>query len=178
MGCVSKPMGKGPYELYLNEIHVIYGMFMRFRSLKFWIYSIFATVAAANLLHANLYVENIIEAYGESFEKIDSVPGRPWVETMYRYQIDGTTISCYFVGEQCLWIDFFVRGKTPDQEWVMGQLEKIFPEGVWISKDFHGKPRWFFNQFDDRVTLRASGFTLHMNDYIRNLLSRREQWQF
>ena len=129
-------------------------------------------------LRADLSAEDIEDAYGNDYELIEYVPGRPWIEKQYRYQLDGMLVMCNFVDGRCLWIEYWVNGQPVDDALIFAEMEKLFPGEKWTPKLFHGRPRWWFNSREDRITLRAKGFTLHMNEYIRNVLSRREQWQF
>jgi hypothetical protein len=116
--------------------------------------------------------------FGDQYETIRDVPGRPWVEVMHRYERDGVIISCHFVGEHCLWIDYWVRNRVLDEATVFAELEKLLPGKRWRPTDQFGNMKRWLNEDDDRLTLRATGFTLHMNEYIRNVLSRRAHWQF
>jgi hypothetical protein len=126
-----------------------------------------------------LSVSEIEQVYGERYEVIRNVTGRPWVEFQHRYTLQEWTINCYFVGNHCLWMDFMRHpGQGIVEADMFAELSKLFADQQWEAKTFHGRPRWWFNAMEDRVTLRATGFTLHMNDFIRNVLSRREQWQF
>jgi hypothetical protein len=129
-------------------------------------------------LNADLGVADIENVYGTKYELIDTVPGRPWIDMQYRYQLDNILVRCNFVNGRCLWIDYWVNGKNVDEKLVFSEIDKLFPGEVWTPRLFHGRPRWWFNQNEDRITLRAKGFTIHMNEYIKNVLSRREQWQF
>ena len=129
-------------------------------------------------LTAELHTEDIERVYGSDYELIETVPGRPWIERQYRYQLDEMLVMCNFVDGRCLWIEYRVDGRPVDETLIFAEMEKLFPGMVWSPKLFHGRPRWWFNTDEDRITLRAKGFTLHMNEYIRNVLSRRAQWQF
>ena len=129
-------------------------------------------------LSAELDTEKIKSVYGEGYEVINRVPGRPWVEVQYRYDLDNLMITCNFVDDRCLWLDFYKEDGKATEDFVFAQIERLFPGVEWTAKDFHGRPRWWFNSDQDRITLRARGFTLHMNEYIENVLSRRAQWQF
>lgn len=133
---------------------------------------------SASLLRAGLSVSDIEEVYGKNYEVIGSVPGRPWIEVQYRYKIDSALITCNIVKGRCLWIDFYFEDKQVNERLVFDELDKLFPGEEWDPVLFHGRLRWWFNAEEDRVTLRAKGFALHMNEYIKNVLSRREQWQF
>lgn len=129
-------------------------------------------------LQAELTIAQIEDVYGKAYDVVDTVPGRPWVEVQHRYELGRTRIMCNYVNDRCLWIDFFIEDETVDRAFVEAQLEKLFPGEVWKPENFHGRTRWLFNENEDRVTIRAKGFTLHMNEYIKNVLSRRAQWQF
>jgi len=127
---------------------------------------------------AGLDVDAVHNAFGSDFELIKQVPGRPWVEEQHRYEKDGVLISCNFVAGRCLWIDFWSKEKKLDEAYVFEELGRLFPGQQWTAVDTSGKLKRWLNQEEDRVTQRSTGFTLHMNDYIRNVLSRRAQWQF
>jgi hypothetical protein len=136
-------------------------------------------VLCMSSLQAGLTREHIEQVYGKNGEWLTSVPGRPWVEAFYRVQVEGLTVNAYVIGGQVLWIDYhFLPGVEPTEQRVFEEMEKVLPGVKWEAREFHGRPRWWFNANEDRITLRASGFSLHMNDFIRNVLSRRQQWQF
>jgi hypothetical protein len=135
-------------------------------------------ILGIQILCADLGTADIERAYGADYELIEYVPGRPWIEMQYRYQLDKMLVMCNFVDGRCLWIEYWVNGRPVDEPLIFAEMEKLFPGMDWTPRLFHGRPRWWFNADEDRVTLRAKGFTLHMNEYIRNVLSRREQWQF
>ena len=130
------------------------------------------------ILTAELHTEDIEQVYGSDYELIETIPGRPWIEMQYRYQLDGMLVMCNFVDGRCLWIEYRMEGQPVQETLIFAEMEKLFPGMEWTPKLFHGRTRWWFNTDEDRITLRAKGFTLHMNEYIRNVLSRREQWQF
>ena len=129
-------------------------------------------------LMAGLDADSVHNAFGNDFERIKQVPGRPWVEEQHRYEKDGVLISCNFVAGRCLWIDFWSKEKKLDEAFVFEKLNLLFPGEVWTPVDSNGKLKRWLNKDEDRVTQRSTGFTLHMNEYIRNVLSRRAQWQF
>ena len=149
----------------------------RISGMWFGLFLLFSIVGI-QVLRADLSTEDIEDAYGTDYELIEYVPGRPWIEMQYRYTLDGMLVMCNFVDGRCLWIDYWVNDRPVDEPLIFAEMEKLFPGIKWTPRLFHGRLRWWFNPREDRITLRAKGFTLHMNEYIRNVLSRREQWQF
>jgi hypothetical protein len=129
-------------------------------------------------LWGGLTMETVHQVYGPPQEIIHDVPGRPWVEVQHRYEEADWWISCNFVGQYCLWVDFGFKGGSIEPERMFQELERLLPGRQWSALDQRGKLRRWLNEQEDRVTLRAGGFTLHLNEYIRNVLSRRAQWQF
>lgn len=129
-------------------------------------------------LQAALDMDSIHSVFGEDYEVLKEIPGRPWVEVQHRYKRDGILISCNFVAGRCLWIDYWSQGKKLEESFVFEELGRLFPGQKWTPIDESGNLRRWLNEDEDRLTLRSTGFTLHMNEYIRNVLSRRAQWQF
>lgn len=123
-------------------------------------------------------MDTVTAVYGAPQEIIHEIPGRPWVEVQHRYEEGNLWISCNFVGDHCLWIDYGFKDTAVDEAMVFAELERILPGRQWTPVDQQGRIKRWLNEDEDRVTLRAGGFTLHMNEYIRNVLSRRAQWQF
>lgn len=134
--------------------------------------------ALSSSLWGSLMMETVQQVYGEPHEIIHEIPGRPWVEVQHRYDDSQVWISCNYVGQHCLWIDYGFKSAPADETRVFAELERILPGMQWTPVAQPGKIRRWLNESEDRVTLRAGGFTLHTNEYIRNVLSRRAQWQF
>jgi len=147
-------------------------------SIPKWMSLISVVLLGSVKAFASLDMDNVHAAFGDDFEVIKEIPGRPWVEVQHRYERDGVMISCNFVGQRCLWIDYWSKGKQIDEQYMFSELEKLFPGESWLPEDKSSKQHRWMNRDEDRLTLRSTGFTLHMNEYIRNVLSRRAQWQF
>ena len=85
----------------------------------------------ATVTHAELGMEVIHEVYGDDYETIRQIPGRPWVEVQYRYERDGVMISCNFAAGRCLWIDYWSKGTEIDESYLFNELEHLFRD--WIG---------------------------------------------
>ncbi len=136
--------------------------------------TVFASTVPVRAMVAKSTVE---EVYGTDYTRILTVPGRPWIEEQWIYTVENVKITCSFVGNYCLWIDYFSMNAL-DEEYILAEMKKLQPGEEWTPEYRNGRIRWWFNSQEDRLSKRATGYSLHTNDYIRNVLSRREQWQF
>jgi len=143
-----------------------------------WLLMVMASLSGLSRGAAALEVEDTIQAFGETYKVITEVPGRPWIEKQHVYEDARWVITCSFVGSRCLWVEYYYKETDLTDEQVIEEVRRLMPDEEWKPQHHGMRIRWWFNEKGDRITRRSTGFSLHTNAYIENVLSRREEWQF
>lgn len=143
-----------------------------------WILMMVASLSGFSRIASALETEDTLQAFGDSYKEITEVPGRPWIEKQHVYENARWVITCSFVGSRCLWVEYYNKEPNLTDEQVIDEVRRLMPDQDW-KPQLHGvRVRWWFNENGDRITRRSTGFSLHTNAYIENVLSRREEWVF